>query len=88
MSVSEKIKTIIYKIQKNKAQCNLEVLVNMNFVTGKDILAEKDLIEKAAALKRFEYYPLGKELKLQTSVAEKQYQSFGKVFNHDEKKSE
>ena len=36
-------------------------------------------------MKRFEYSPLGKELKKQTSVAEKQYRSFDKAFNHNEK---
>ena len=44
------------------------------------------MLEKATALKRFEYSPLRKELKKQTSVAEKQYQDFDKVFNHDENK--
>ena len=52
----------------------------------KDVLPQKDLLEKATALKRFEYSPLRKELKKQTSVAEKQYQDFDKVFNHDENK--
>ena len=37
-------------------------------------------------MKRFEYSPLGKELKKQTSVAEKQHQIFDKIFNHDEKR--
>ena len=55
------------------------------FLTGKDVLPEKDLLAKAATLKRFEYSPLGKELKKQTSVGEKHYQSFTKIFNHDEK---
>ena len=32
--------------------------------------------EKAAALKRFEYSPLGKELKKQTGVAKEKYQEF------------
>ena len=41
------------------------------FLTGKDVLPEKDLLGKAATLKRFEYSPLGSELKKQTSVAEK-----------------
>ena len=54
-------------------------------MTGKDVLTGKDLLEKAATTKKFEYSPLGKELKKQTSLAEKQYQSFDKVFNHDEK---
>ena len=43
------------------------------FLTGKYVLPEKDLLEKVAALKRFEYSPLGKYLKKQISVAEKQY---------------
>ena len=35
-------------------------------MTGKDVLPEKDLLEKAATINRFEYSPLGKELKAQT----------------------
>ena len=38
--------------------------------TGKDILPKKqDLLEKAAAIKIFEYSPLGKNSKVQTSAA-------------------
>ena len=97
MSISEKIKSIDNKIEQNKAQYNLErqtakisALSSGNvskceFLTGKDVLPKKDLLEKAATMKRFKYSPLGKELKKQTSVAEKQYQSFDKVFNHDER---
>ena len=48
----------------------------MKFLTDKDVLPEKELLEKATVLKRFEYSPLGKDLKAQTSVAEKQYQQF------------
>ena len=36
-------------------------------------------------MKIFEYSSLGKKLKEQTSLDEKQDQSFEKVFNHDEK---
>ena len=43
------------------------------------------MLEKAAAIKRFQYSLLGKEVKKQTSVAEKQYQEIDKIFNHDEK---
>ena len=43
-------------------------------MTAKHVLLEKDLLENAAALKRFGYFPLGKELKKQTIVAEKLYQ--------------
>ena len=44
------------------------------------------MLKKAAALKRFEYSLLGKELKEQTSVAEKQDQDFDMVFNYDDEK--
>ena len=54
-------------------------------MTSKDVLPEKDLLEKDAALKRFEYSPLGKELKTQTSVAEKQYQKFNNTFESNKK---
>ena len=54
------------------------MLVNMNlFLTGKNVLTEKDLLEKAATMKRFEYSPLGKELKVQTDIAMKQCQQLG-----------
>ena len=33
------------------------------FLTGKGVLPEKDLLEKATTMKRFECSPLGKELK-------------------------
>ena len=72
MSISEKIKTIDNKIKQNKAQSNLDretakssALSSGNvskyeFLTAK-MFYQKDLLEKAAALKRFEYSPLGKE---------------------------
>ena len=81
MSISEKIKEINNKIKQNKAQYDLDwqtakisALSSGNvskyeFLTDKDVLAEKDLLEKAAALKRFEYSPIGKELNAQTDVA-------------------
>ena len=53
-------------------------------MTDKDILPEKDLLEKAAAIERFKYSPLGKELKKQSSVAEKQYQKLDNVFDKKE----
>ena len=88
-------KAINSKIEQNKAQHNLDrktakisalssgAVSKYEFLTGKDVLPEKDLLEKAATMKRFEYSPLSKELKKQTSVGEKQYQDFDKVFNHD-----
>ena len=41
------------------------------------------LKEKAAAIKIFEYSPLDKELKKQTSVAEKQCQKLDDTFEFD-----
>ena len=49
-------------------------------MTDKDVCPEKDLLEEAAAIKRFEYSPSGKELKKQTSVSEKQYGKLENVF--------
>ena len=49
------------------------------FLTGKDVLREKELIEIAATIKRFEYPPFGGELKKQISLAEKPYQGFDDV---------
>ena len=53
-------------------------------MTSNDVLPEKDLLEKAAALKRFEYFPLGNELKAQTDIAEKQYQKLDNTDEFDE----
>ena len=69
MSISEKIKTIDNKIEQNKDQYNLdrqtakisalslENARKCEFLTGRDVLLEKDLLEKAVAIKRFEYAP-------------------------------
>ena len=43
------------------------------------------MLEKAAALKRLDNSPFGKELKAQTSAAEKRYQKLDKVFEYDKK---
>ena len=95
MSISEKIKTIDNKIEQNKTQYNLDrqtakisVLLSGNvskykFSTGKDDLPEKDLLEKAATMKRFEYSPLAKEIKAQTDTAKKQYQKVAETFEFD-----
>ena len=53
-------------------------------MTGKDASPEKDLLEKAATIKRFEYSPVGKELKVQTDITKKKYQRFDKVYESDE----
>ena len=49
------------------------MLVNTNFLTDKEVLPEKKLLEKAAAIKRFKYWPLVSKLKNQTSIAKNQY---------------
>ena len=83
MSISEKIKVINNKIEQNKAQYNLdrqttkisalssENVSKYEFLTGKDGLAEKDMLEKAATMKRYEYSPLHKGLKAKTDIAKK-----------------
>ena len=52
-----------------------------------DVLSKNDLLEKAATFKRFEYSPLGKELKAQTDIAKKQYHGLDKAYisNKDNK---
>ena len=67
MTLSKKIKAVNNKIQQNKAQYNLDRQTakssalssgNVNkyeFLIGKDVLPEKDLLpEKAATIKRFQ----------------------------------
>ena len=63
MGISERIKTINNKIEQNKAQYNLDghtvkisAILSGNvrkyeFLTVKDILPEKDMLEKAATVK-------------------------------------
>ena len=88
MSINEKSKTIDKKIKQNKAQYGLDKqspkqsstlsLINVSgyeFLTGKDFAPEKDLLEKAATMKRFEYSSLGKKLKAQNDIAKKQSKS-------------
>ena len=45
-------------------------------MSGKDVLTD---------LKRFEYFPLGKEVKAQVDIAKTQYQGVNKFFKSDEK---
>ena len=99
MSTSEKNKTIDNKIKQNKAQYDLDrqivktsVLSSGNFskyefLNGKDVLPEKDLLGKAVTVKIFECSLLGKGLKAQTDIAKKQYQGLDKAFipNKDNK---
>ena len=39
------------------------------FLTGKYVLPEKNLLERPAAMKIFEYSPLGREVEKQTKIA-------------------
>ena len=94
--MTEKIKTINNKIEQNNAHYDLDKQVdqtsalslgNVNkyeFLIDKDVLPEKDLLEKAATIKRFEYLLLGKEVKAQTGIAKKQYKGLDKIFEFDE----
>ena len=73
------------KFNTIQAQANISALSSGNvseheFLTEKYVLAETDLLEKAAAIKRYEQLPLGKELKEQCPAAEKRYQKLDKVF--------
>ena len=58
------------------------------FLTGKFVLPEKDLLEKAAAIKKFQYSTLTKEFKNPTSTAVKLYQKQDKVFESNENEGE
>ena len=44
---------------------------------------EKELLEKATTIKRFEYSPLGKELEAQSDIAKKQYQKSDNTYEFD-----
>ena len=52
-------------------------------MTGKDVLPEKELLKKAAGIKRFECSPLGKELKAQIDITKKQYQKLDNTFEFE-----
>ena len=81
--MKKNIKTINNNIKQNKAHYDLEIqtakisalssgnVSKYEFLNGKDVLPEKDLLDKAATIKRFEYSPLGSELKKQTDIANK-----------------
>ena len=52
-------------------------------MTGKDVLSENDLLEKAATIEIFEYSLLGKELKAKTEIVKKQYQKLDNTHPFD-----
>ena len=51
-----------------------------SFLSSEDVLPQKDLLGKAAIMKRFKYLLLGKELKTQTDIVKKQYQKIIRYF--------
>ena len=75
MTFSEKIKTMNNKIEQSKVQYDLDIqtaniaafssgnISKHEFLTHKDVLPEKHLLEKAGTIIRFEYSPLGSESK-------------------------
>ena len=87
MSISETIKAINNKIEQNKPKYNLDrqttkisALLSVNvskyeFLTGKDVLPEKGMLQKDATMKIFKNSPLGKELKVQTDIAKNSIKS-------------
>ena len=89
-SISEKIKAIDNKIEQSKDQYDLDTqtarisalssgnVSKHEFLIANDVLPEKELLEKAAEIKRFEYFSLSNELKKQSSVAE--YQKLWQCF--------
>ena len=80
MSISEKIKATNNKIEQSKAKydfdrqaAEIQALKSANgskyeFLIGKDIFPDRDLLKKAVAMERFEYS------KTQTDNAKKEYQ--------------
>ena len=54
----------------------------MNFRLTK-MFYQKDLPEKTATIKRFEYFLLGSEFKKQTDIAEKQYKKLDTPYEFD-----
>ena len=97
MTVSERIRTITNKIAQKKVQKDLDrqtvkisalssgYVGQYEFSTaGEDVLPEKDLLEKAATIKRFEYLMLGSELKKQTEIPKKLFHGSGKVQKFDQ----
>ena len=91
--INEKIETIDNKIKQNKAEYNLDRQTAENsplssgnvskyqLLTGKDVLPDKELLEEAGTMKRFEYSLLHKELKAQTDITKRQFQ---KLYNTSE----
>ena len=87
----EKIKIVDNKIQQSKdpydldrQTTNISALLSGNvgeyeFLTGEDVLPEKGLLEKVAAIKNW---------KKQTDISEKQYQGLDRVYEFDKMESD
>ena len=85
MSISKKFKAISNIIEQKKAQYSLDTqsakifvspsgnISKYEFLIDKDVLPKKDLLEKAVAIKRFQYFLLVKAL------AEKHYQNLSLI---------
>ena len=68
-------------IRFRQTKCNYFcfIISESEFLTGKDVLPEKDLLKKAETMKRFEYSSLRKVSKAQTDIEKKQYQKLNKM---------
>ena len=89
MSINEKIKTINNKIEQNKAQYDLDrqaakiSALSSGNISKYEFLTAKDVLEKTATMRRFEYSPIGKKLKAQADFAKKQYQKLEDTYDFD-----
>ena len=88
MSISRKIKTIDNKLEQKNAHYDLDrqtgkifALSSGNISKYKFLISKDALPEKAATMRRFEYFPSGKKLKSITNIAKKQYQRYTFVFD-------
>ena len=55
-----------------------------DFLVGKGVLPEQEWLEKATAVKRFQYSSSGKELTEQTDIANKKYRRFDKIYEFNQ----
>ena len=53
------------------------------FLSGKNALLGKKLLEKIALIKRFEYLSLSSKLKQQAGIANKKYQGLDKSYKYN-----
>ena len=79
MIQTDRLTRFISKLSANISKY-LSNIREYEFLTGKDVLTENELLEKAITLKRFEYFLLGKELKSQTDISKRKYKGLDKIF--------